>query len=263
MICDCAAVPTMSHQEISLAARRASDGGEGVEQLLKREKVLVARVMLENGESVIVKLWSGLGIRGLLRRMTGTSNMQAEWRTLRHLYGAGVAVPRPLGRCWARDGHYTDAILIEDLGKCTLGLTHVKSMLREGRDAEHEQFVTKLMEMTQLILDQGIVDPDHGLQNILVRANGEPVRIDFELARISRSVRWRRKQYGNMIGRLLTTYVFAAQPDMMRIKQFAQRLRTSLSLPPGILQRAGEYAQEQMAKQLVLKGIDTRLELEW
>ena len=26
MICDCAAVPTMSHQEISLAARRASDG---------------------------------------------------------------------------------------------------------------------------------------------------------------------------------------------------------------------------------------------
>src|SRR5882762_2174892 len=103
--------------------------------------------------------------------------------------------------------------------------------------------------MTALMLKHGVVDPDHGLHNVLVGRDGRPVRIDFEVAKVIGGAIGQRPIYGDMVGRLLTSYVFAAQPDSARIQQFAKRLEEALRPPRPVLERAANYVREQLAKQ--------------
>jgi len=244
-------------------AERAWRQGDGVQQLLKRDRAMVARVTLEDGQTVIAKLWSSPGVFSLFRRKIGTSNCQSASKALRILHQAGVAVPRPLGECVMLSGSYTEAMLVEDLGDCILGIDHVKKLLREGREAEHDEFVDQIFEMTEAMLKQGVLDPDHGLHNILVGEDGRPVRIDFEVAKIVRGEIGKRPAYGEMLGRLLTSYIFAVQPDLARIQAFAQRIEQSLNPPAAALRGAGRYVQEQMAKQRATMNVDTRMKLDW
>ncbi|HEV8607737.1 MAG TPA: lipopolysaccharide kinase InaA family protein [Tepidisphaeraceae bacterium] len=242
---------------------RAWKSGDGVQQLLKRERALVARVRVDDGGSVIAKLWCSPGIRALLRRKTRTSNCHAEWKVMNFLHEVGASVPRPLGHCVLVSGPYTEGLLIEDLGECVPGLSHVKTLLRAGREAEHERFIDRIIEMTELMVRHGVIDPDHGLHNILVCSDGRPVRIDFEVARVVRGPIGQRSIYGEMIGRLLTSYVFAAQPDTSRIEKFAKRLEKRLNPPAAVLQRAAKYVQEQLAKQSATMGVHTQVQLDW
>jgi hypothetical protein len=255
--------PVFSSEEIHQIADRAWRLGAGAQQLLKRNRAMVARVKLENGESVIAKLWCSAGVYALLRRRMGTSNCQLAWKALSVLHIAGVAVPRPLGQCVMLTGPYTEAMLIEDLGDCILGIDHVKKLLREDREAEHNQFVDQVFEMTEAMLRHGVLDPDHGLHNILVGADARPVRIDFEVAKVIRGEIGKHSAYGEMMGRLLTSYVFAVQPDTSRIEKFAARIEEALAPPKPVLQRAGKYVRDQLAKQSATMGVHTELHLDW
>jgi hypothetical protein len=241
---------------------RAWRGGEGVQQLLKRQRALVARVKLAEGQSVIAKLWCSPGIRALIRRKTGTSNRQNSWKALTVLHGAGAAVPRPIGHCELLNAPYTEGLLIEDLGECVLGLMHVKTLIREGREQEHERFLDWLLAQTELMLKHGVIDPDHGLHNVLVKSDGRALRIDFEMARLTSAV-GNRTPYGQMLGRLLTSYIFAAQPDLARIASFAGRIEKTLHPQPAVLRQAARYVQEQMDKQRVTMNVDTQVKLDW
>jgi serine/threonine-protein kinase RIO1 len=253
----------MSSQAMHDIVDRAWKAGAGVEHLLKRKRALVARVKLDDGGSVIAKLWCSAGVRALLRRRMQATNCHAEWKALTLLHKAGASVPRPVGHCLMRKGPYTEALLVEDLGVCVMGLTYVKTLLREGREAEHEQFIDRIFEMTEVMLSHGVLDPDHGLHNILVKADGQPVRIDFEVARIAKGPRGQGPIYGDMIGRLLTSYIFAAQPDLARIGAFVRRIEKSLNPPSPVLRRAARYVQEQMKKQRTTMNVDTHVKLGW
>ena len=241
---------------------RAWRGGEGVQLLLKRKRALVARVKTGDGKTVIAKLWCSPGIRALIRRKTRTSNCHNEWKALSVLSMAGASVPRPIGHCELLSGQYTEGLLIEDLGECILGLSRAKSLLREGREREHEQFIDWLLELTQLMLRHGVIDPDHGLHNVLVKSDGQAVRIDFEVARVTSAI-GRQAAYGQMLGRLLTSYIFAAQPDLERIHWFAQRIQKSLKPEAAVLRVAARYVQEQMDKQRATMNVDTQVKLDW
>jgi hypothetical protein len=254
---------TAAGDSIRVIMDRAWRGGDGVQQLLKRKRALVARVKLEDGGSVIAKLWCSPGIRALIRRKTRTSNCHNEWKVLRVLSAERASVPRPMGHCELLSGQYTEGLLIEDLGESKLGLSHVKALIREGREQEHEQLVNWLIELTELMLRHGVVDPDHGLHNVLVTSTGRPVRIDFEVARVIRGGIEKRPAYGQMLGRLLTSYIFAAQPDLPRIQWFARRIEQTLNPPASVLREAGRFVQEQMDRQRLTMNVNTQIRLEW
>jgi hypothetical protein len=253
----------ISSHSIQAIMDRAWRGGDGVQQLLKRNRALVARVRLDDGGSVIAKLWCSPGIRALIRRKTQTSNCHNEWKALSVLHAAGASVPRPVGHCELLSGQYTEGLLIEDLGECILGLTHVKTLIRERREQEYERFVDWTFELTDLMLKNGVIDPDHGLHNVLVSGDGRPLRIDFEVARVIRGTIGKQPLYGEMIGRLLTSYVFAVQPDASRIEKFAARIEKSFNPAKPVLQRAGQYVRDQLKRQSATMNVHTQLRLDW
>lgn len=253
----------MSPTQMRLLADRAALGGEGVEILRQRPDAMVARVAGSSG-TVILKLWVRQGIRGLLRRVTRTGSVLREWRTLCHLYRAGVSVPKPLGYCRVQVAGqpYTDALGMEDLGNCRSALECVKTLARQGNEAELARFEDQLIGLTCSLLRAGFVDPDHSLVNTVVPEHGRPVRLDFELARFVRCPSWALNSYSEMIGRLIATYVFAVQPEVGRARRFATRLADVLNASRRVRRKAYAFTTGMLRHQQRL-GIDVRFELDW
>lgn len=219
----------------------------------------------ESGNSIIIKMWSNPDLKGKLRRLLRVSSSDREWRNLTRLTRARVIVPRPLGCCPVEPNiaGFTDALFMEDMGKCELASAHLQKLIRTGQDQEALRFENALIETAAKILDAGMLDVDHGLSNNVVQASGRLVRLDLELAR---RVIWPRLfagTYGEMLGRLIGMHAFAVQPDMNRSTRFAERSCQRLRPSRRVLKRAGAYARKLMQMQLDETGINTRLILPW
>jgi hypothetical protein len=219
----------------------------------------------ESPHCLIVKMWARPGARSELRRVLKLAPSQNEWRNLRRLTRARIAVPRPLGFCKLTPGisGYTEALLMEDLGPCESATEHLKRLIRSGEDGAAMAFEDLVIEMTRRLVRAGMLDEDHGFLNIVVPASGQPVRLDLELCR---KVIWPElfpASYGRMLGRLLGLHAFAVQPEVGRTQQLAARLRQQLSPPAKVLLNASAHAREMMEKQRSKVGIDTKLVLPW
>ena len=217
------------------------------------------------GGSVIVKMWSRPDLKGRLRRALGIGSCEHEWRSLRRLSAAGVAVPQPFAcrRLAPPLAGFTEALLMQDLGECESANQYLRRLIRERRETEVFAFENAMIDMTERILAAGVLDVDHGLVNMVVQAAGRPVRLDLELARY---VIWPRAfagAYGRMLGHLLALHAFAVQPDTTRTARFAQRLRERLRPPARALAAASAYVRLGMRMQLERDGIDTRVALPW
>lgn len=250
--------------ERRLQALRASF--DAAQVVYRRENRIVIRLPApERGGSVILKMWARPDARGALRRVLRIGSCEHEWRSLRRLAAAGVAVPQPLGhaRVAPAIAGYTDALFMEDLGECESANQYLRRLLREGREDEIVRFEDAMIEMTGRILAAGMLDVDHGLVNMVVQGSGRPVRLDLELAR---HVVWPRAftgQYGRMLGHLLALHAFAVQPDTRRTSLFAERLRRRLAPPARVLAQASEYVRLGMRLQRERQGIDTQVRLPW
>jgi len=229
--------------------------------LKSRADARVVRTALDDDRSMIVKLWSRPGWRGVIRRMTGTSSLQRENRTLLRLHKAGVAVPRPLAylRLGRQDAPYTDALCLEDLGESVLAMSHLKKLIRLSDTAAAEQIEQEMIDMTGQMVDDHVLDPDHGLHNMIVTNAGRLVRLDFETAQHVISVKFQPKLYSEMLGRLITTYVFAVQPDLKRIEPFIRKLIRRCRPPQEVLAAAQVYYDRAMQKQWDQQNVDSRL----
>jgi tRNA A-37 threonylcarbamoyl transferase component Bud32 len=199
------------------------------QKLKERNDASTLRVQIESDSTVIVKLWKRPGIAGHLRRATGTDPGGRESRALARLLEAGIAVPAPLGTASfvLAESEFTDALFLEDLGSCETAFEHLKSLIRMGEEARVERFLGEVVEMTAAIVERDIIDTDHSLNNLVVTARGELVRLDTEVAR-QLSGRPARP-YGSMLGRLIGTFIFAVQPDLERVGPFARALVERLS----------------------------------
>src|SRR5207253_1625066 len=163
-----------------------------------------------------------------------------EWLMSRHLQRAGVAAPVVMGYAMLARAEvpYTEALISQDLGALTSGPERIKTLLEEGRAAELARFESHLIELTVLMIDNGVLDPDHSVANVALTENGQLIRLDFELAR---SVLWpamHHKLLGLMLGRLVISYAFVIQPDMARAEQFGCRLAERVGASPRILAHA-------------------------
>ena len=227
--------------------------------------VLIARTPGPDGKSVIVKLWNRRGWRGFLRRVSGTTIARREWDALCHLRKDGLGVPDPLACFTLRhpEALHTEVLIEEDLGACGDVTETFKQLRREKRTEEIAAFEEHLLRSTEVMLARGLLDTDHRLPNFVVRPDGRPVRLDFELARPVRHPRRDEKQLGRMIGTFLGSYLFAVQPDIAAARSFAERLQARLNLSPRTLAIARERVEEMMARQLREIGMDTRMDWPW
>ncbi len=243
-----------------------SDGASHTVVVLRdRPDGKVARATDESGRSVIVKLWKRPGLNGLIRRLTRTGSVLREYRTLDLLHRAGMKVPAPLGyRKINLDAvDYTDALFVEDIGECVTALSHVKRLIAENRQEELTAFEDDLVEMTAALIDAGVVDPDHGMLNVVVLPNGRPVRLDFEIARRVIYPALATKAYGDTLGRLIASYTFAVQPDVNRVREFAKRLKDQLDPPAAALKRCKWYVKDRLDRQRREIQLDVNVDLPW
>lgn len=227
--------------------------------------VLIARTTAPDGRAVIVKLWNRRGLRGLLRRLSGTTIARREWDALTRLRKDNLGVPEPIA-CFTlrhRDARHTEVLIEEDLGACRDATEEYKAMLREGRDDEAAAFEEELLRGTEVMLARGLIDTDHRLPNFVVRPDGRPVRLDFELARRVRDPRRHPDELGRMLGALLGSYLFAVQPDVGRARAFAVRLQDRLALDPAVRAVVRARVEAMTARQKQEIGMDTRMDWPW
>lgn len=229
------------------------------------QDVLIARVPGPEGKPVIVKLWNRRGLRGWLRRLSGTTIARREWDALQRLRKDQLGVPEALACFTLRhpEARHTEVLIEEDLGACRDATEEYKAMLREGRTEEAAAFEEHLLRSTEALLARGILDTDHRLPNFVVRPDGRPVRLDFELARRVRDPRRHVEPLGRMIGTFLGSYLFAVQPDVPRARSFAERLQARLNLPAPVLALARRRVDEMTERQRREIGMDTRMDWPW
>ena len=228
----------------------------------KRSFRLVVRRESPDGTPVIVKLWARPGWKGAARRLLGQTAARYEFRNLKMMERLGVPAPRAYGygRAAPNAQGYTDAMVMEDLGQIELAGIYLKGRVQAGDEAAVQHFEDEVIRMTGILTRARVIDFDHSMVNIVVK-DRDPIRLDLEKARRVPWVGLRPKRYGEMIGQLLATYVFAVQPDMARAGHFAEKLFAEIKPAPGIVKLAQAHVDKQLKRQKDGSGIDMALAL--
>ena len=251
---------------LRLFAERVSEGAVPVEVLKERPKdVLVARARGPGGKELVLKLWNRRGIRGWLRRATRTNSGWREYRALRRLRVRGAQVPEALGYFELRAdcGNYTEALVLEDLGRCGDLTEHVKRVRREHGDKALEPIQDELIRSTRELLESNIIDEDHRMPNFVVRPCGGLSRVDFELAKRVRRPEEEPDKLGVMLGTLIGSYAFALQPDTSPILPFAEGLAQASKAGAKARRIARIRVDGMLRRQDVEKGVRTSVILPW
>jgi len=216
-------------------------------------------------ESVIVKAWRVRNLKERAQAALRLSMARREWRAHQHLEGAGVPVPRLLDffRVRCRDGRRFEAMIVQDLGRTTNGLVHLKELLAAGDEAAVRRFEDRVVDLTAQLLRAGVVDVDHQLRNIVLNGSEMPIRIDFECARRFSNGAPPANAYSGMIGRLVVSHAYACQPDLDRTERFAIRLAERLQPSREVLYGAAGWVSQALKRQRVQSGIASTVALDW
>ncbi len=226
--------------------------------------VRIVRAKAPNDQPVVIKLWNRHGWKSWIRRLTMTSPASREWRGLKNMRTAGLDSPEPLAcLIGIQDAAHTEAVIMEDLGRCPNAVDHLKGLITKGDSVVESKFINDIITITHKMVQNGYLDTDHSLPNIVVTQSGKPIRLDFEL--ISRRP-WPKiwyREYGLMIGQLVGSYVFAVQPDTQRVRIFANKLRERLQLPALVLSIARKQVDVFLSTQKNANGIDINIDNLW
>lgn len=251
-----------SHQALQLALAASRESLPGMDILRRRgTDVLIARVPAPGSGTVIVKCWNRPGPRGALRRLTRTNIGHREATALRRLEALNTPAPRCLAYLTLpKDAPHTEALLSTDLGPCRDSTDFFKHLLAHHPE-QVPAFNQSLLHITRNMIQQGLLDPDHRLPNIVITPQNTPVRIDFELCIPVRTPRLHPRLLGDMIGIFLGSYVFAVQPRLDTAEAFARDLLRLIPLSPPILRRAQTTLDAMIQRQHRETGILSPLNL--
>jgi hypothetical protein len=239
--------------------------GFGVMHLRKNNRGMLLRVNMNN-RLFLVKISELHGGLNNLRRIFGITTGRREFRIHRMMEKANVNVPRTFGFLGlkTKKKRQFDLMVIEDLGTITRGVDFVKqSLMREDFNSLHRLENTAI-HMTHRMLEAGITDIDHQLNNIVIDVEQSVFRIDFECARHWRFGPISNIAIGQMLGRLIISHVFACQDiDLLRSKRFAQELVNILNVRSSALTFAKSLIESHLKAQRLKKGVCIKFELPW
>ncbi len=230
----------------------------------ERADGVVGRLPYEDLDTtIILKFWVRPGIKGKLKWGLGKSSAQTEYKALEHLYNHGMRVPQPLGLCRvpACGRPYTESMFMSDLGKTVRGPDYLEDLLKKGETEKADLFLEQMIQITEELLDAKVIDTDHGINNTVVTMEEEPIRIDFEVARIVNDPYQEHQQLAKMIGRYIITYAFVIQPDMEAIIAYAEKLYDRLKIDKKVRGLIRQYTDAAYDLQRTSRGIDYTLEL--
>jgi len=258
-------------KELEALARELASGvkgsGEPPHKILQsRHDCIVIRSAPRNGQTMIIKLWKRPGLRGVLRRVTQTGNIDREWKTLKHLSQLGFRVPDAIARFHFDTpvNGYTDAIVMQDFGVGTGGTEHLTWLLAQNAQNERIKFEDNVIKLTKSILNAGVLDLDHHLVNVLVTPSLDVVRLDFEIATIAHFPSLHRSKRASMIANLMTSYIVAANADGKgTANAFALKLATQLNLSAHVLRRAKIILRKNLEAQQKSSGLDLQWTPPW
>ena len=86
----------------------------------------------------------------------------------------------------------------------------------------------EIVAMTRGVVDAGVVDPDHSVNNIVVDEQRQLFRVDLEMAGRHRRGKFFSTRYAMMLGRLIESYTYAVQPHVELSLAFCDRLAREL-----------------------------------
>lgn len=221
------------------------------------------RLLLASGGSVIVKVWRLRNFKEQLKSFAYLSNGRREWRVHRFIYKAGIQAPAPLAfyQMMMPEGIRCELMAIEDLGVTCQGLPYLKQLIAHGHEVDIISFENSLIELTNQFIKLRILDIDHQLNNFVVDAQGRLMRIDFECARKHPLGVMPRKEYAEMLSRLITSHIYAVQPDVGRSVRFAEQLYKKLDARHWIKEMVHNSVNDKLARQLASGGVNTTVSL--
>ncbi len=198
----------------------------------RRNDSLTARVIGESNKTFIIKLWKRPGIKGKIRQLTHTGNLDREWKALNLLHKKGIKVPKALAcfRFNTPQNGYTDILILEDLGSCIRIIDVLPKLIKNHNYSELIKIEDKIINLTHAIILAGVIDSDHHLVNILILPSGNIARVDFEISTIVSRAELHGKKLAKMISALLITYIFSVQENLELINAFTIRLNSLLNL---------------------------------
>lgn len=235
------------------------------EVIRSKGRKTVLRVRLDEHHTIVAKLWALTRAMHKHRRLTRTSTALREYRVLGHLHRAGIAVPEPFGYWFVRtdSGPSQEVILMHDLGPCMMASTYLHDLVTRQDWSRQIALDNEIVAMTRGVVDAGVVDPDHSVNNIVVDERRQLFRVDLEMAGRHRRGRFFSTRYAMMLGRLIESYTYAVQPHVELSLAFCDRLARELRPSRVARSRAAAFVARRLDRQRRTRGIDTRLALRW
>lgn len=221
------------------------------------------RLPLESGGSTVVKMWRIRNLKERIKSIIYRSNGWREWRMHRRIHQARIQVPEPFGffRLKRPNGEKFEFLAIEDLGSTERGLPYLKRLIADNDESAVKSFENRLIEITLSLVGLGVVDIDHQLNNFLIDKSDRLLRIDFECARQYWPGVTPKREFAEMIARLLASHIYAVQPDMSRTKQFSERLYRQLNINHQIRARVQSSVNKKLDIQHRKMGVATTINL--
>ena len=221
------------------------------------------RVTLHNGGTIVAKVWRIRNLKDRFKSITHVSNGQREWGAHRLVYKAGIATPEPISffHFSTKGGRKAEVMVVEDLGFTESSLFWLKQLITSGDEQEVESFEDKLIDITVRLVNLGLVDVDHQLNNLVVDKHGRLFRIDFECTKrcLLRFLCTRR--LAKMTARFITGHIHAVQPDVDRSIRFTKRLYTKIHAVRGLKLKISKNVDKNLLYQRRKNGVDTRVTL--
>jgi hypothetical protein len=247
----------------NLVRQYCSDNIDNWEVLMVNDGKVICRFPWTDGKTYILKLWSTQGWQAKFKQWIGNSAVDRELNILRHLAATEIRVPVPVGWKWmSLPGiEYSQATVLEDLGPVVRVLETYKAYRETGDEAAAWDLEEQMINITAGLLENNVVDADHGMVNTIVTANKEVVRLDFEVASIVKNPLAPTKELVEMLRRIMITSAYAMQPDVDRLTSFGQRLLERVPFPITVVKQAHALVNQKMAEQRDQIGLDMRWEL--
>lgn len=221
------------------------------------------RVPLESNSTVVIKFWRMRNLKERIKSTVHLSNGWREWSMHQYIHQEILQVPTPLEffRITLSSGEHWEVMMIEDLGSTEQGLPYFKKLIKTGDESSIIEFEKGIIEITEQLVQLGVLDIDHQLNNFLVDRDLKIFRIDFECARKTRKWVLIQREYAEMIARLLASHVYAVQPDVQRTERFAELLYGKLKLDRKIRSMINERVKIKLKYQDYKMGITSLVTL--